>query len=70
MHLREAATRGREAVTCSQESPGSMDYDDDDDFDSETKGEKPSPSLSLPTVVSSDQVDPLPPPPQKPFSLC
>lgn len=55
MDLREAATRGQEAVTSPQESPGSMDYFDDEPLESETKGEKPPPSLS-PSL--SDQIDP------------
>lgn len=46
MDLREAAIRGQEAVTSTQESPGSMDYFDDEPLESETKGEK-TPHLSL-----------------------
>lgn len=48
MDLREAATRGQEAVTNPQESPGSMNYFDDEPLESETKGEK-APPISLPT---------------------
>lgn len=57
MDLRDAATRGQEAVTSPQESPGSMDYFDDEPLESETKGEKPS-HISLPSL--NDQVDPPP----------
>lgn len=66
MDLRDAATRGQEAVTSPQESPGSMDYFDDEPLESETKGEKPS-HISLPSL--NDQVDP-PPKPSFSLSLC
>lgn len=52
MDLREAAIRGQEAVTSTQESPGSMDYFDDEPLESETKDE----TETMSSLQNSDDI--------------